>query len=204
MTDIYLHLFGNSPSVWERELKTIHRRHLAQISILSTSSGGVSSSVRNPTLKMDGGEHPWEDWFFSYSLSHEDKQMNPSDYGGALHSFTDSLIHQIKGMPGTRQAQVQVLVLSSGVTFSLWSSAFAVPTWNKTIHQNGLLWGLDKMMYVKYVIQPLTYKKTFNTWPLLAWLLLLLLSCPVPVPNLLPRFRNTQIRPQELAVSLEK
>ena len=155
---------------------------------------------------MDGGGHLWEDWFFSYSLSHEDKQMHPSDYGGDLHSFTDSLIHQIKGMPGTRQVQVQVLALplSSGVTFSLWSSVFAVLTWNKPIHQNGLLWGLDKMMYVKYVIQPLTYKKTINTWPLLAWLLLLLLSCPVPVPNLLPRFRNTQIRPQELAVSLGK
>lgn len=34
--------------------------------------------------------------------------MNPDNYGGAMHSFTDS---PGEGMSGTRQVQVQVLTL---------------------------------------------------------------------------------------------
>ena len=81
--------------VGERGVKTIHGRHLAQISILL--------HILGRPLKFCRKFHSEDGWmergaesifqridFFSYSLSHEHKEMNPDNDGGAMHSFTDS------------------------------------------------------------------------------------------------------------------
>ena len=77
-------------------MKTIHRRHLAQISILLHILGRPLKFCRkfhSEDGRMEGGGQKASfrgPIFFSYSLSHEHKQMNPGNYGGAVHSFTDS------------------------------------------------------------------------------------------------------------------
>ena len=148
--------------VGERGGKTIHRRRLAQISILLHILGRPLKFCRKfhseDGWMETGAESIFQrtDFFFAYSLSHEHKQMNPGNYGGAVHSFTDS--------PGEGHVWNQAGPSSSSYSATFyWGDLlsvrlfFTLLTWNNTIHQNGLLWGLDKVMYVKYVIQPWTY-----------------------------------------------
>ena len=69
------------------------------------------------------------DFFFSSSLSHEEKQMNTGAYGGALHPFAGSLIYQDEGMLESRQTQVQVLTLPLTSSVTLLYPLCKAPFW---------------------------------------------------------------------------
>lgn len=116
--------------VGERGVKTIHGRHLAQISILLHILGRPLKFCRK-----FHSEDGWMERGAESIFQRIDFFFFPILWVTSIKRWTQitteepcthSLIHQGKGMSGTRQVQVQVLTppLSSSVAFSQWGSVF--------------------------------------------------------------------------------